>query len=217
MAKSNIGANMNILFLCTANKQRSKTAQELFGAADKSNQYKSAGLSAKYVNKAGTTLCTPELLDWANKIYVFEAAHIERIQEHTGDKFLAKITNLQIEDKFQYFQRELVLLLLERIELEIINTSQPLSQEEVNKAIEKWAKKGTGSPSLLLCQDDGSYHVSYYCGMGNSDHTPIDKFEPLFKKTIDQLYQSDELQAFGNKFSLYPGSGFFRQLMLIDN
>ncbi|MCG9732340.1 hypothetical protein L1D44_21400 [Shewanella sp. Isolate13] len=105
---------MNILFLCTANKQRSKTAEELFRAANKSNQYKSAGLSAKYVGKAGATLCTPELLEWADKIYVFEVAHIERIQEHTGDKYLAKITNLQIEDKYQYFQRELVLLILER-------------------------------------------------------------------------------------------------------
>ncbi len=108
---------MNILFLCTANQQRSKTAEELFCAADKRNQYKSAGLSAKYVAKAGSTLCTPELLDWADKIYVFEAAHIERIQEYTGDKFLAKITNLQIEDKYQYFQKEFVLLLLERCDL----------------------------------------------------------------------------------------------------
>ncbi|ACJ29453.1 Protein tyrosine phosphatase, putative [Shewanella piezotolerans WP3] len=108
---------MNILFLCTANKQRSKTAEELVGAADKSNQYKSAGLSAKYVAKAGSTLCTNEQLEWADKIYVFETTHIERIQEHTGNKFLAKITNLQIEDKYQYFQRELVLLILERCDL----------------------------------------------------------------------------------------------------
>jgi len=105
---------MNILFLCTANKQRSKTAEELFSAADKSHQYKSAGLSAKYVAKAGSTLCTPELLEWANKIYVFEDVHIERIQKHTGNTFLSKITNLHIEDKYQYFQRELVLLILER-------------------------------------------------------------------------------------------------------
>ncbi|WP_435274227.1 hypothetical protein ACMAZF_12985 [Psychrobium sp. nBUS_13] len=110
---------MNILFLCRANQQRSKTAQELFSAADKSNQYKSAGLSAKYVAKAGSTLCTPELLEWADKIFVFETTHIERIQEHTSDKYLAKITNLQIEDKYLYFQKEFVLLLLERCDLSL--------------------------------------------------------------------------------------------------
>ena len=106
---------MNILFLCTANKQRSKTAEELFSALDKCNEYKSAGLSSKYVEKAGSTLCTEELLDWADKIYTFEDMHTQRITQHTGDKFLSKVTNLDIEDKYQYFQRELVLLLAERV------------------------------------------------------------------------------------------------------
>jgi len=108
---------MNILFLCTANKQRSKTAEELFSAANKDNQYKSAGLSLKYVTKAGTTLCTPETLEWSDKIFVFENTHIERIQAHTGNKHLSKIWNLDIEDEYQYFQRELVLLLLERCDI----------------------------------------------------------------------------------------------------
>ncbi len=107
---------MNILFLCTANKQRSKTAEELFSVANKGNQYKSAGLSLKYVTKAGTTLCTPELLDWSNKIFVFEEAHIARIKKYTGSMHLSKITNLNIPDKYKYFQRELVLLILERYE-----------------------------------------------------------------------------------------------------
>ena len=106
---------MNILFLCTANVQRSKTAEELFLAIDKSNNYKSAGLSEKYVSKAGTSLCSAELLDWADKIYVFEKKHIDRIRKHTGEKNLHKISNLDIEDKYQYFQRELVLLLLQKL------------------------------------------------------------------------------------------------------
>ena len=106
---------MNILFLCTANVQRSKTAQELFQAIDTSNNYKSAGLSKKYVEKAGTTLCNKDLLNWADKIYVFEDLHIEIISRYTDKKHLHKITNLKIEDKYQYFQRELVLLLLQKI------------------------------------------------------------------------------------------------------
>ncbi|TMS93826.1 phosphotyrosine protein phosphatase [Pseudoalteromonas sp. S201] len=108
---------MNILFLCTANVQRSKTAQELFQAIDTSNNYKSAGLSRKYVEKAGTTLCTEELLGWADKIYIFEDFHLERIIHYTGKIHLHKITNLKIEDKYQYFQRELVLLLLEKLQI----------------------------------------------------------------------------------------------------
>ena len=107
---------MNILFLCTANKQRSRTAEELFSALDKANTYQSAGLSAKYVAKANTRLCTEEMLIWADKIYVFEDEHIERIKKYTGDAFLPKIINLQIKDEYQYFQRELVLLVLEKYE-----------------------------------------------------------------------------------------------------
>ncbi|TMO54626.1 phosphotyrosine protein phosphatase [Pseudoalteromonas phenolica] len=116
---------MNILFLCTANIQRSKTAEELFSATDKSNVYRSAGLSKKYVQKAGSTLCNEDMLVWADKIYVFEQMHIERIREYTGDTYLHKISNLAIEDKFQYFQRELVLLLLERLPLEHIPSEWP--------------------------------------------------------------------------------------------
>mgnify|MGYP000630985801 CR=1 FL=1 len=108
---------MNILFLCTANIQRSKTAKELFCAANNNHIFKSAGLSKKYVSKANSTLCTEEMLKWADKIYVFEQQHIERIQQYTGDVLLPKIINLNIPDVYQYFQRELVLLILERCDL----------------------------------------------------------------------------------------------------
>ena len=106
---------MNILFLCTANIQRSKTAEEIFRATNKNHQYKSAGLSEKYVKKANSTLCTEEILQWADLIYVFEQQHINRIQSHTGDVYLPKITNLNIPDVYQYFQRELVMILLEKV------------------------------------------------------------------------------------------------------
>ncbi|PAJ74111.1 hypothetical protein CJF42_12420 [Pseudoalteromonas sp. NBT06-2] len=105
---------MNILFLCTANIQRSKTAEELFSAIDNSNEYRSAGLSLKYVEKAGSTICTEEMLQWADKVCVFEREHIKRIQQHTGDVFISKIENLDIADEYSYFQRELVLTLLEK-------------------------------------------------------------------------------------------------------
>ena len=98
-------------------KQLSKTAEELFSAANKSNQYKSAGLNTKYVTKAGSTLCTPALLNWADVTFVFEEIHIEHIQEYTGDKHLSKIINLQVEDKYQFFEREIVQLILERCNL----------------------------------------------------------------------------------------------------
>jgi len=106
---------LNILFLCTSNLQRSPTAQELFETLDPSHVYRSAGLSEKYVKKAGTTLCSEDTLSWADRIYVFEQNHIDRIQKYTGDLFISKIFNLDIQDEYQYFQMELILILLERI------------------------------------------------------------------------------------------------------
>lgn len=110
---------MNILFLCTSNVQRSITAEQLFTIADPKNTYSSAGLSAKYVKKADSTLCTEVMLAEADKIYVFEESHIERIRSYTSDMYLHKVTNLHIEDQYQYFQRELVLCLLGRFEIEV--------------------------------------------------------------------------------------------------
>ena len=70
-----------------------QTAEELFRATHNSHQYKSAGLSEKYVKKANSTLCTEEMLEWSDRIYVFEQQHIDSIQQHTGDVYLHKITN----------------------------------------------------------------------------------------------------------------------------
>ena len=109
---------MNILFLCTANIQRSKTAEEIFSSIDKTNKYRSAGLSYKYTKKSGSTLCTEKMLEWSDSIYVFEDMHIERIKQYTGERHLSKLINLRIEDKYQYFQRELVLQLLKKFPLQ---------------------------------------------------------------------------------------------------
>lgn len=106
---------MKVLFLCTANVQRSRTAEELFRAINKNNIYRSAGLSEKYVSKSGTTLCTEEMLNWSDKVYVFEQGHINRLRQHTGNKYIDIVTNLNIDDNYQYFQKELVLLLLNRL------------------------------------------------------------------------------------------------------
>lgn len=109
---------MNILFLCTANIQRSRTAEEIFRCLDNSNEYRSAGLSAKYTQRMGSTICTEDMLVWADAIYVFEAMHIKRIREYAGEQYLDKVTNLGIADEYQYFQRELVLLLLEKVKFD---------------------------------------------------------------------------------------------------
>jgi len=64
IAASRIRVMINILFLCTANIQRSKTAEEIFNRIDKTNEYRSSGLSHKHTQKMGSTLCTEKILEW---------------------------------------------------------------------------------------------------------------------------------------------------------
>jgi len=99
---------MNILFLCTANIQRSRTAEEHFRENYPDHIYKSAGLSEKYCKQHGTTVCTTTILDWADKIYVMEPMHLQRIEDYAGKHYLDKVESLAIEDIYQYMQPVLV-------------------------------------------------------------------------------------------------------------
>jgi predicted protein tyrosine phosphatase len=71
------------------------------------HNYLSAGLSEKYCKANNTKLCTVELLQWANCIFVFEQMHIDRIIDHTGSQYLNKIINLDIEDVYFYMEDSL--------------------------------------------------------------------------------------------------------------
>lgn len=99
---------MKVLFLCTANIQRSRTAEDLFRNRYPSHSFRSAGLSKKECLRNGSTLCTEDMLRWADVVYVFEEMHKDRIKEHTAHKYLHKIENLEIDDIYLYMQAELV-------------------------------------------------------------------------------------------------------------
>tara|TARA_R110001583_G_scaffold182901_1_gene341038 strand:- start:3425 stop:3766 length:342 start_codon:yes stop_codon:yes gene_type:complete len=111
---------MNILFLCTANLHRSRTAEDFFKSLESEHVFQSAGLSKKYCGKNGSRLCTIELLEWAEKIFVMEPQHVERIIEHVGERYLAKIDVLHIDDIYTYMQPELLTKLASKPNLQFI-------------------------------------------------------------------------------------------------
>lgn len=111
---------MNILFLCTANIHRSRSAEDYFKSLESEHVFQSAGLSRKYCAKYGSRLCTVELLEWAEKIYVMEPQHVKRITENVGERYLPKIKILYIDDIFQYMQPELLTELKTHIELQFL-------------------------------------------------------------------------------------------------
>lgn len=110
---------MNILFICTSNIHRSKTAEDYFKTVGDNHYYKSAGLNETNCKRYNSQLCSKELLDWADKVFVMEQKHIERIVQHTGYDFIAKITNLEIEDRYSYMDAELVTILLNKLSTEL--------------------------------------------------------------------------------------------------
>ena len=108
---------MKVLFICSANKQRSKTAEDYFAAQFPQREFKSAGTNLKLCRQEGTTPLTLELLEWADDIYVMEERHRKAIKEYFNPAYHSKITVLGIPDRFKYYDRDLIELLNQKIKL----------------------------------------------------------------------------------------------------
>jgi len=92
---------LKILFVCSRNKWRSKTAETIFKDNPKL-LVKSAGTS----NSAQKRI-TRDLIEWADEIYVMERKHQEIIEMKFG-RMENKIQILNIPDEYQYIDKELI-------------------------------------------------------------------------------------------------------------
>ncbi|MFK8165117.1 MAG: phosphotyrosine protein phosphatase [Lewinella sp.] len=103
-----------ILFVCSANIQRSKTAEDYFAEQYPTLEFASAGTNLRLCRKEGTTPLTEELMEWADTVLVMEERHRKAIGQNGGARFGKKIRVLGVPDRYKYFQRELIELLEER-------------------------------------------------------------------------------------------------------
>ncbi len=101
-----------ILFVCTANQHRSRTAEELYGS-DPRFEVRSAGTDA-FEGCPGERRLTEEDVSWADVIFVMERYHSRFIAEHfpAGAR---KVVVLNIPDSFYRGDPRLVRLLRERL------------------------------------------------------------------------------------------------------
>lgn len=100
----------NVLFICSKNRLRSPTAEQVF-ADWPGVETSSAGLTGDADNPL-----TAELIEWADLIFVMERSH--RIKLSARFKRClgrAKVVCLDIPDDFAYMDSGLVSLLLERV------------------------------------------------------------------------------------------------------
>ena len=97
---------MKLLFLCSQNKRRSLTAQEIFN-----------GINGCAARSAGTESnarikVTPGIIGWADIIYCMEKKHVCRIKEKYGDLLVEKeVLCLNIPDDYAFMDEELIDLL----------------------------------------------------------------------------------------------------------
>jgi predicted protein tyrosine phosphatase len=95
-----------VLFICSQNRLRSPTAEQVFSNRA-GFEVASAGL-----NPEADTPVSPELLEWADVIFVMERSHRNKLSKkfraHLGSK---RVVCLDIPDEFEYMDPALVRLL----------------------------------------------------------------------------------------------------------
>lgn len=100
---------MKALFICSANVDRSPTAEELFAEWD-GIETDSAGL-----NNDAVTPLSGDQLDWADIVIVMERAHRARLSKRFGSHLNGKrVVCLDIPDNYLYWDPELIRLLKSR-------------------------------------------------------------------------------------------------------
>jgi predicted protein tyrosine phosphatase len=98
-----------VLFLCSRHRLRSPTAAAVF-AGWPDIEVDSAGLADD-----AETVLSPDQLDWAELVVVMEPTHRRRLQSRHGARLRGKrVVCLDIADRYDYMQPELVELLLRK-------------------------------------------------------------------------------------------------------
>lgn len=99
-----------LLFVCGQNRLRSPTAEVVFNSREKI-EAASAGLN----NSADNPL-TPELIDWADIIFVMEKIHKNRLSKKFNPYLKnKKIICLDIADNYEYMDQDLIDILEKKV------------------------------------------------------------------------------------------------------
>lgn len=100
----------HVLFICSQNRLRSPTAEQVF-ASYRGIETASAGL-----NRGAENPVTPELLEWAEVIFVMERAHRNKLTAKFKPYLAHKrVICLEIPDEYAFMDPALVHLLEARV------------------------------------------------------------------------------------------------------
>ena len=99
-----------VLFICSQNRLRSPTAEQLF------SNWPGIETSSAGLNNDAENPVTPELLEWAEVIFVMEKAHRSKLSAHFKPHLKnARVVCLDIPDQYGFMEPALIELLVARL------------------------------------------------------------------------------------------------------
>lgn len=104
-----------VLFICSANQDRSQTAENHFTKKFRKFQFDSAGTNKKICFELGTSFLQEEQLAWADLIFVMEKKHKTFIDSHFSIRPITPIHVLNVPDHFNYGESKLIQLLESKV------------------------------------------------------------------------------------------------------
>ena len=99
---------MNILFVCTANRDRSRTAEHLFQKKYPHFSFHSVGIDESLCDKYKGKYVDFEICDSVDRIICMEEHHAQFLLKKFGDVLLNKIEILGIQDTEEYMSKVLI-------------------------------------------------------------------------------------------------------------
>jgi predicted protein tyrosine phosphatase len=99
---------MNILFICTANRDRSRTAEIHFQNKHPKHRFRSAGINKYLSERHGGIHVKSYMLDVADRIICAEHVHSDYIVQNINKKYLDKIEVLELADTDTFMSQSLI-------------------------------------------------------------------------------------------------------------
>ncbi len=101
----------NIIFICTANRDRSRTAEIYFQNKYPEHRFRSAGINKYLSERHGGIHIKKYMLDVADRIICSEHIHSDWIVQNINKQYLSKIEILQLGDTETFMSNELIKIL----------------------------------------------------------------------------------------------------------
>lgn len=99
-----------VLFVCTQNRLRSPTAENVF------SNYRGINVKSAGLDPHAKIHLSSNLIEWSDIIFVMEKTHLEKIKNKYSGKLKGKkIICLNIPDEYDFMQPQLIDILKEKV------------------------------------------------------------------------------------------------------